>query len=130
VRQSDAFYASAPDFGQTGTLHWMPKAPRDHAEPGAESFEEIVGRVRVVQERLAEHAAQHRVLAVSHHGFLHFFLGAVLLGDDFGPEHLLPLYNTGHANTGISIFERRARRMDGVDFSGWFMTTWNDRAHL
>jgi probable phosphoglycerate mutase len=130
VRQSDAFYASAPDFGDTATLNWMPGAPPDHAEPGAESFNDIVGRVRTVQESLAGHAAERRVLAVSHHGFLHFFLGAVLFGDDFGPQHVRPLYAAGHSNTGISIFERRARRMDGVDFDGWLLTTWNDRAHL
>ena len=28
VRQSDAFYLLAPDYGDTGTLHWMPTAPR------------------------------------------------------------------------------------------------------
>ena len=41
-----------------------------------------------------------------------------LFGDAFGPEHLLGLWLAGHANTGISVFERRARRMDGMDFSG------------
>ena len=37
------------------------------------------------------------------------FLGHVLFGDDFGPQHLLGLWLAGHANTGISVFERRAR---------------------
>ena len=130
VRQSDAFYASSPDYGDHGSLNWMPAAPRDFAHPGAESFDDIVGRVRTVQERLVERAAEHRVLAVSHYNFLHFFLGAVLFGDDLGPEHILPLHAAGHANTGISIFERRARRMDGLEFDGWTLTTWNDQAHL
>ena len=41
------------------------------------------------------------------------------------------LYQAGHANTGITIFERSRRRvMDGVDLPGWVLTTWNDRAHL
>lgn len=130
VRQSDAFYASSPDYGDTGSLNWMPTARPGFAEPGAESFDAIVERVHAVQERLVERAATQRFLAVSHFGFLHFFLGAALFGDAFGPQHVVPLYGAGHANTGISIFERRRRRMDGIDFEGWVLTTWNDQAHL
>jgi len=131
VRQSDAFYAASPDYGDTATLHWMPGAGPGFAEAGAESFEDIVGRVHRVQRRLAERAAERRILAVSHHGFLHFFLGVTLFGEDFSPRHVLGLYQAGHANTGITIFERRARRvMDGIDLPGWVLTTWNDQAHL
>ena len=130
VRQSDAFYAASPEYGETATLQWLPTAPRDFAEPGAESFDDILGRVRTVQEGLAEHAAERRVMAVSHHNFLHYFLGAVLFGDAFGPEHVLPLFNAGHANTGISVFRRGPRAMDGISFDGWSLTTWNDQAHL
>src|SRR3712207_6626470 len=43
LRQSDAFYASRGDFGDTATLNWMPHAPRDFAEPGAESFDAMLG---------------------------------------------------------------------------------------
>jgi broad specificity phosphatase PhoE len=131
VRQSDAFYASSPDFGDTGTLSWMPAAPPDFAEPGAESFDDIVARVHRVMQRLGDLAAERRILAVSHHGFLHFFLGVTLFGDDFTPALMRGLYQAGHANTGITIFERVAERtMDGVDLPGWVLTTWNDRAHL
>lgn len=131
IRQSDAFYASTPHYGDTATLHWMPTAAPDFAEEGAESFDEIVARVRRVQERLAGHASERRVLAVSHYGFLHFFLGVVFFGDEFAPRHLLPLFQAHHANTGITIFDRRERRvMDGVDLPGWVLTTWNDQAHL
>jgi probable phosphoglycerate mutase len=130
LRQSDAFYASSPDYGDTGTLNWMPTADRSFAEPGAESFDAIVDRVHGVQERLEARAATQRFLAVSHFGFLHFFLGVVLFGEDFGPEHVIPLYAAGHANTGITIFEQRRRTMDGVTFDGWVLTTWNDQAHL
>jgi broad specificity phosphatase PhoE len=130
LRQSDAFYASSPDYGETGTLNWMPDAPTGFAEPGAESFDDVLGRVHHVQERLVERAATHRFLAVSHFGFLHFFMGAALFGDAFAPEHVVPLYRMGHANTGITIFEQRRRVMDGVAFDGWVLTTWNDQAHL
>jgi probable phosphoglycerate mutase len=131
LRQSDAFYAASPDYGDTGTLNWMPASPPDFAEPGAESFEDIMGRVQRVRERLSERAAEQRILAVSHFGFLHFFLGGVLFGDDFSPALVPGLYQAGHANTGITVFERRAQRvMDGIDFPGWVLKTWNDQAHL
>lgn len=130
LRQSDAFYASGGDFGDTATLNWMPGAPRDHAEPGAESFDEMLGRVVRVRDRMEARAGSERILLVSHYGFMHFFLGLALFGDAFGPEHLIPLWYAGHANTGISVFERRNRRMDGMDFDGWHLITWNDQAHL
>lgn len=131
LRQSDAFHAASPDYGDTGTLNWMPTAPPDHAEPGAESFDDVVARVHRVMRRLGDLAAERRILAVSHHNFLHFFLGVTLFGDDFTPALVPGLYMAGHANTGITIFERvRHRSMDGVDMPGWVLTTWNDRAHL
>jgi broad specificity phosphatase PhoE len=131
VRQSDAFYAASPDYGDTGTLSWMPTAEPDFAEPGAESFNDVVARVRRVQERLGEVAAEKRIVAVSHHNFLHFFLGVVMFGERFEPALVPGLFQAGHANTGITIFERYASRpFDGLDLPGWVLTTWNDRAHL
>jgi broad specificity phosphatase PhoE len=129
LRQSDAFYASGPDYGDTASLNWMPTAPRDHAEPGAESFDAMLARVTRVRERI-EARPDERILLVSHYGFIHFFLGVALFGDAFGPEHLIPLWYAGHANTGITVFERRNRRMDGMDFDGWHLMSWNDRAHV
>jgi probable phosphoglycerate mutase len=128
-RQSDAFYATLPPVAELGMLAWMPHCPRDHAEPGAESFDAAVARVHRARQKLEERAGQ-RMVVVSHFNFLHFFLGVVLFGEAFGPEHLLPLHRAGHANTGITIFERRARVLDGFDLGGWSLTTWNDQAHL
>jgi 2,3-bisphosphoglycerate-dependent phosphoglycerate mutase len=130
LKQSDAFYASRGDFGDTASLNWMPTAPRDFAELGAESFDAMLARVVRVRDRMEARAADDRILLVTHYGWLHFFLGLTLFGDGFGPEHLLGLWLAGHANTGISVFDRKARRMDGMDFSGWGLTTWNDQAHL
>jgi broad specificity phosphatase PhoE len=130
VRQSDAFYANLPDAAEHATLAWMPTAPRDWAPAGAESFDDILGRVTRVRERL-EAAGAERILAVSHYGFMHHLLGLMMFGDDFGPEHMLGIFTLGHANTGISIFTRHEyRELDGVEFPGWALTTWNDRAHL
>jgi 2,3-bisphosphoglycerate-dependent phosphoglycerate mutase len=130
LRQSDAFYAAGPDFGDTATLNWMPAAPRDFAKPGAESFDRMLARVTRVRDRMEARAREERILLVSHYGFIHFFLGLALFGDAFGPEHLIPLWYAGHANTGITVFERRNRRMDGMDFDGWHLITWNDQGHL
>jgi broad specificity phosphatase PhoE len=130
LRQSDAFYGSFPEFGDTASLNWMPTAPRDFAEPGAESFDAMLARVVRVRERMEARAGDERILLVTHYGWLHFLLGMTLFGDDFGPQHLMGLWLAGHANTGISVFERRTRMMDGMDFSGWGVMTWNDQAHL
>lgn len=130
LKQSDAFYRSRGDFGDTASLNWMPTAARDFAEPGAESFDAMLARVIRVRERMEQRAGDERILLVTHYGWLHFFLGHVLFDAQFGPQHLLGLWLAGHANTGISVFDRRPRRMDGMDFSGWGLTTWNDQAHL
>lgn len=130
VRQSDAFYAALPNPAEHATLAWMPHVAPEETKPGAESFAGIAGRARHVRERLEEHGAA-RILAVSHYGFLHFFLGLTLFGDDFGPQHLRTMYTIGHANTGISIFTLHEQRIfDGIPIPGWGLTTWNDRAHL
>jgi hypothetical protein len=55
----------------------------------------------------------------------------VFFGEGFTPALMRGLYQAGHANTGITIFERVANRpFDGVDLPGWVLTTWNDKAHL
>ena len=75
LKQSDAFYGSRGDFGDTASLNWMPAAPRDFAEPGAESFDAMLARVVRVRERMEARAGDERVLLVTHYGWLHFFLG-------------------------------------------------------
>ena len=54
-----------------------------------------------------------------------------LFRDEFSPAHLPALYRMSHINTGITLFERRRDyRIEGTDFSGWALLTWNDQAHL
>jgi probable phosphoglycerate mutase len=130
VRQSDAYRAASPNYKGTGHVSWMMDAPPEHAEPGAESFNGIVERVGRVQKRLEARDGE-RLLCVSHWGFLHFFAGVSLFREDFAPHHLPALYRMSHINTGISLFERRRDyRIEGIDFSGWALLTWNDQAHL
>jgi probable phosphoglycerate mutase len=129
IRQSDAYYTAAPHYAGHGSITWMPTAERAFAEPGAESFNDVLGRVKRVQERLAPRS--ERILCVTHWGFLHWFLGTSMYGDEFGPQHLLGLYRISHANTGITIFQRREGwDIDGVEFTGWSLVTWNDQGHL
>ena len=131
VRQSDAYRAASPHYIGTGHVSWMPVAAPDHAEPGAESFNAIVARVAHVQERLEARIESERILCVSHWGFLHFFLGPALFREEFAPAHLPALYRISHANTGITLFERRRDyRIEGIPFDGWALVTWNDQAHL
>lgn len=131
VTQSDAYRAASPDYTGTGHISWMPSAPPDHAEPGAESFNDILGRVTRVRDRLDARIEDERILCVSHWGFMHFFLGAAIFREDFSPAHLPALYRMSHINTGITIFEkRRDYVIEGVPFDGWALSTWNDRAHL
>src|SRR6201989_1067869 len=107
----------------------MPGAERSFAEPGAESFDAILGRVLRVQARLA--ARTEAILCVSHWGFLHFFLGQSLFGEAFAPAHLPTVYRVSHANTGVTICEHRAGwDIAGVEFTGWTLVTWNDQAPL
>ena len=70
----------------------MPTAPRDFAEPGAESFEDMTARVLRVRERMEQRAGEQRILLVTHYGWLHLLLGLTLFRDAFGPEHLLGLW--------------------------------------
>ncbi len=131
VRQSDAYRAASPNYHGTGHVSWMIGAPPDHAEPGAESFNAIVARVNRVQRRLEQRIADERLLCVSHWGLLHFFAGVSLFREAFSPAHLPALYRMSHINTGITLFEHRTDyRIEGIDFSGWALLTWNDQGHL
>jgi len=129
VRQSDAYRAASPNYHGTGHVSWMIDAPPDHAEPGAESFNAIVERVGRVQGRLE--GRSERLLCVSHWGFLHFFAGVSLFREAFSPAHLPALFRMSQISSGIALFVRRSDyRMEGIDFSGWALLTWNDQAHL
>jgi broad specificity phosphatase PhoE len=131
VRQSDAYRAASPSYAGTGHASWMPANPPDHAEPGAESFAQILQRVANVQRRLDERIEGERILCVSHWGFLHFFLGAAIFREEFSPHHLPALYRISHMNTGITVFhKRRDYLIEGIRFDGWALQTWNDQAHL
>jgi broad specificity phosphatase PhoE len=80
----------------------------DHSYNGGESFNEIMGRVRAVQDRLVAEKADS-LIAVSHGIFLRFFLMWVLFGDQFRPAQVHRLWQLASLNCGICGFEYRER---------------------
>jgi broad specificity phosphatase PhoE len=78
----------------------------DYTWRGAESFNELIARVRRVKAALEGLADEDGpVLAVSHGIFLRFFLFECLLGDDFQPVQAPHLWQLRTVNCGLSLFE-------------------------
>lgn len=129
--QSPEFYNAPEDKrGSLSLYSWMPESAPTKAPDGAESFDDIVERVKTFQARLL--ARSHdQPLIITHGNFLRFFLGRVLHGDDFAPAHLPSLLKARSYNTGISIFEHDVTELfDGLKLMDWRLTTWMDHAHL
>lgn len=96
-----------------------------------ESFSDLVSRVKKFDAFLRKHSAKDSLLIVGHNGFLSLFLGHILFGKEFSPRHLSMTKKFYLDNTGISIVEFRKKFViNGFDFSGWTVHTWNDVAHL
>jgi broad specificity phosphatase PhoE len=76
----------------------------DHSYRGAETFNEMVGRVGGVQDWLVS-AGEESVLAVTHGIFLRFFLLQVLLGDRFDASMTERLWQLQSVNCGVCSFE-------------------------
>jgi probable phosphoglycerate mutase len=80
----------------------------DHSYRGGESFNEIMARVRAVQQRLIADATESTI-ALSHGIFLRFFLMRVLFGEDFRAGQVRRLWQLASINCGICGFEHRER---------------------
>jgi broad specificity phosphatase PhoE len=78
----------------------------DHSYRGGESFNEIMARVRAVQERLIADSVESTI-AVSHGIFLRFFLMRVVFGEDFHAQQVRRLWQLTSINCGICGFEYR-----------------------
>ena len=75
---TDVFVATQEELGEP-PVEPPPVDPFDEGEGPSEP-------PKLKKLRLAEVAAERRVVAVSHHNFLHFFLGVTFFGDDLTPE--------------------------------------------
>jgi probable phosphoglycerate mutase len=97
----------------------------DHSYRGGESFSDVLGRVRAVQERLVAEG-EESYLAVSHGIFLRFFLMWSLLGRQFGPGQAERLWQLRSHNCGLTSFEH-SEGPDDYATDSWRCLTWMQR---
>jgi broad specificity phosphatase PhoE len=97
----------------------------DHGPDGAESFNDVLARVRRFKAELESLPEDARVIAVSHGIFLRFFLCDSLLGDAFVPAQAERLWQLRTVNCGISVFTNgeRGRALDPMP-GGWACLSW------
>jgi broad specificity phosphatase PhoE len=95
------------------------------AEGGAESFADVVGRVRSFKAELAEREDGGPIIAVSHGIFQRFFLVDSVLGDAFTPAIAARLWHLRTVNCGISVFTlgEKSPQLD-PDLSDWACLSW------
>jgi len=97
----------------------------DHAGDGAESFNQILARVRRLKEELESQPSGERALIVTHGIFSRFFLLDSLLGEEFEPGLVPRLWNLRTRNCGLSVFEHGERwHPADVETPGWTCVTW------
>jgi broad specificity phosphatase PhoE len=100
----------------------------NHAGEGAESFNEVLGRVRRLKAELEGQPSEERALIVTHGIFSRFFFFDSLLGEDFVPRLVPRLWNLRTRNCGLSAFERGERwHPADVETPGWTCVTWMAR---
>jgi len=87
---------------------WMAAHPEDpdHAPPGAESFNAMLGRVEAIKRELLANPGE-RVLAVSHGILLRFLFVHSFLERDFGPAQVPRMWQLRTINCGLSAFQHR-----------------------
>jgi broad specificity phosphatase PhoE len=109
LRESEGFgELSLEDQRLQRWSEWMAEHGKDpdHSYRGGESFNEITGRVRALQERLVADAVASSI-AVSHGIFMRFFLMEVLLAGAFRADQVRDLWQLASVNGGVSGFEYR-----------------------
>jgi probable phosphoglycerate mutase len=97
----------------------------DYGPDGAESFAQVISRVRQFKAEVEGMADTEPVIAVTHGIFLRFFLCDSLLGDQFGPGLARRLWQLRSINCGISVFTHgeRTRALDPLA-DGWSCLSW------
>jgi ribonuclease H / adenosylcobalamin/alpha-ribazole phosphatase len=100
----------------------------DHRGDGAESFNQILTRVRRLKAELESQPSDQRALVVTHGIFSRFFFFDSLLGDEFGPKLVPRLWSLRTRNCGISVFEHGEHRAPtDLGTPGWTCVTWMAR---
>ena len=97
----------------------------DHSVDEAESFNQILARVRRLKAELESQPSGERTLIVTHGIFARFFFFDSILGDEFKPRMAPQLWNLRSHNCGLSVFERGERwHPADVETPGWTCITW------
>jgi probable phosphoglycerate mutase len=118
---------------QQKPLRWsarMAAHPDDpnYAGDGAESFDDVRGRVRRLKAELEGQPSGERTLIVTHGIFSRFFFLDSLLGEEFGPRLAPQLWNLRTQNCGLSVFEHGERwHPADVETPDWTCVTWMAR---
>jgi broad specificity phosphatase PhoE len=100
----------------------------NHGGNGAESFNDVRGRVRRLKAELEGQPSGERTLIVTHGIFSRFFFFDSLLGEAFEPRLVPRLWNLRTQNCGLSVFERGERwHPADVETPGWTCVTWMAR---
>ena len=131
LRESDDYLALAPEEQKLRRWsNWMSEhgADPDYAPDGAESFNQVVGRVRRFKQLLEGGDPEGTVAAVTHGIFSRFFFFDSLLGERFGAADVKRLWQLRTANGALSRFEH-GERHHAADpkIEDWVCVSWMER---
>ncbi|HEX4669072.1 MAG TPA: histidine phosphatase family protein [Solirubrobacterales bacterium] len=102
--------------------------PYVHELSRAESFEDLVARVRRLKAELESPEPGELPLVVGHGIFIRFFLLDSILGDEFAPPMAAGIWNLGSHNCGLSLFAHgETRDPSGTEVPGWTCLSWMQR---
>ncbi|HEY0390291.1 MAG TPA: histidine phosphatase family protein [Solirubrobacterales bacterium] len=97
----------------------------DHADVGAESFNDVRARVKRLKAELESQPIEARTAIVTHGIFSRFFFFDSLLGEEFTPRLAARLWNLRTRNCGLSVFEHGGRwHPADAATPGWTCVTW------
>jgi broad specificity phosphatase PhoE len=128
LREIDGY--GALDAGRQRELRWSKRMAANagdphHAPGGAESFADVVGRVRAFKAELAGQPDDSVQVAVSHGIYARFFLLDSILGPAFTPTDLTRIWHLRTINCGLSLFTLGERgRATDPPTEDWACLSW------
>lgn len=79
--------------------------------------------------RYLESLEKEHILAVTHGGFLRMIAAVMIIGEELTFEEYVKFFRVLRTkNTGITLIERNYEAAEGEP--QWYLTAWNDHAHL
>ncbi|HET9154076.1 MAG TPA: histidine phosphatase family protein [Solirubrobacterales bacterium] len=102
--------------------------PFAHELRAGETFEQAIGRVRLLKAELEAGSEGELPLLVTHGIFCRFFLLDSVFGDSFQAPMAAGIWNLGSHNCGLSVFAHgETRDPAGTPVAGWTCLTWMER---